>query len=68
MKIENEELSINAEGLDISKATVEDTTAGIDKTELISIIKTLVKENLQIKSVGAGLKFENGILSIDIQS
>lgn len=68
LKIENEELSINAEGLDISKATVEDTTAGIDKTELISIIKTLVKENLQIKSVGAGLKFENGILSIDIQS
>ena len=68
LKIENEELSINAEGLDISKATVEDTTAGIDKTELISIIKTLVKENLQIKSVGAGLKFENGILSIDTQS
>lgn len=68
LKIENEELSINAEGLDISKATVEDTTAGIDKTELISLIKTLVKENLQIKSVGAGLKFENGILSIDTQS
>lgn len=68
LKIENEELSVNAEGLDISKATVEDTTAGIDKTELISLIKTLVKENLQIKSVGAGLKFENGILSIDTQS
>ena len=66
LKLENEELSVNTEGLDISKATIEDATAGIDKTELISLIKTLVKENLQIKSVSTGLKFENGVLSLDI--
>lgn len=62
LKLENEELSVNTEGLDISKATVEDATAGINKTELIS----LIKDNLQIKSVGTGLKFENGVLSLDI--
>lgn len=62
LKLENEELSVNTEGLDISKATIEDATAGINKTELIS----LVKDNLQIKSVGTGLKFENGVLSLDI--
>lgn len=68
LKLENQELSVNAEGLDISKAIVEDAVAGIDKTELISLIKTLVKENLQIKSVGTGLKFENGVLSLDTRS
>ena len=62
LKLENQELSVNTEGLDISKATVEDATAGINKTELIS----LIKDNLQIKSVGTGLKFENGVLSLDI--
>lgn len=62
LKLENQELSVNTEGLDISKATVEDATAGINKTELIS----LVKDNLQIKSVSTGLKFENGVLSLDI--
>lgn len=62
LKLENQELSVNTEGLDISKATVEDVTAGINKTELIS----LVKDNLQIKSVSTGLKFENGVLSLDI--
>lgn len=62
LKLENQELSVNAEGLDISKATVEDGVAGINKTELIS----LVKDNLQIKSVSTGLKFENGVLSLDI--
>lgn len=66
LKLENQELSVNAEGLDISKATIEDAVAGIDKAELISLIKTLVKENLQIKSVSTGLKFENGVLSLDI--
>lgn len=62
LKLENQELSVNAESLDISKATIEDAVAGIDKTELIS----LVKDNLQIKSVSTGLKFENGVLSLDI--
>lgn len=62
LKLENQELSVNTEGLDISKATVEDATAGINKTELIS----LIKDNLQIKSVSTGLKFENGVLSLDI--
>lgn len=62
LKLENQELSVNAEGLDISKATIEDAVAGIDKTELIS----LIKDNLQIKSVSTGLKFENGVLSLDI--
>lgn len=62
LKLENQELSVNTEGLDISKATVEDATAGINKTELIS----LVKDNLQIKSVSTGLKFENNVLSLDI--
>lgn len=47
---------------DTLKATVEDATAGINKTELIS----LIKDNLQIKSVSTGLKFENGVLSLDI--
>ena len=62
LKLENQELSVNTEGLDISKATIEDATVGINKTELIS----LVKDNLQIKSVSTGLKFENGVLSLDI--
>lgn len=68
LKLENQELSVNTEGLDISKATIEDAVAGIDKTELISLIKMLVKENLQIKSVSTGLKFENGVLSLDISN
>lgn len=62
LKLENQELSVNTEGLDISKATVEDATVGINKTELIS----LIKDTLQIKSVSTGLKFENGVLSLDI--
>lgn len=64
LKLENQELSVNTEGLDISKATVEDTQAGINKTELIS----LIKDNLQIKTVSTGLKFENGVLSLDIEN
>lgn len=66
LKLKNQELSVNTEDLDISKATVEDAVEGIDKTELISLIKTLVKDNLQIESVSTGLKFENGVLSLDI--